>query len=85
MGLGKQTGLSQPNDAALCEAAIAAQAQLRMSIANVVDNISRGYLTQCQMPQATFFDQTLTLSCVPPLQCTCGVNDLSWTKLKFCI
>ena len=66
MGLGKQTGLSRPNDAALCEAAIAAQAQLRTSMTNVDVNVSLGYLTPCQMPQSTFFDHTSTSSCVPP-------------------
>ena len=66
--LRKQTILSRPNDAALCEAAIAAQAQLRTSMTNVDVNcnVGLGYLTQCQMPQSTFFDQTSTSSCVPP-------------------
>ena len=66
MGLGKQTGLSRPNDAALCEAVVAAQAPLRTSMTNVDVNVSLGYPTKCQMPQSTFFDRNFDLSCVPP-------------------
>ena len=50
----------------LCEAAVAAQAQLRTLMTNVDVNVSLGYLTPCQMPQSTFFDHTSTSSCVPP-------------------
>ena len=64
--LGKQTGLSRPNDAALCAAAVAAQAQLRTSMTNVAVNVSPGYPTKCQMPQSTFFGRNFDLRCVPP-------------------
>ena len=55
--LGKQTilVLSRPNDAARCEAAVAAQAQLRTPMTNEDASVSLGYLTPCQMPQSTFF------------------------------
>ena len=45
VGLGKQTGLPRPNDAALCEAAIDEQAQLRTPMTNADVNVSLGYPT----------------------------------------
>ena len=66
--LGKQTALSRPGDAALCEAALFAQAHLRTPMTK------RGCQTlalvirhKCQMPQSAFFDQNLSIGCVPPL------------------
>ena len=68
MGLGKQTGLSRPNDAALCEAVVAVQAPLSTPMTNADVNVGLGYLTKCQMPQSTFFDRNfdLIMSCMPP-------------------
>ena len=51
--LGKRTGLSRPNDAALCEAAVAAQAQLRTSMTNVVVSVSLGL--SGKMPDAPVY------------------------------
>ena len=65
--LGKQTWLSRPNDAALCEAAIAAQAQLRTSMTNADVNVSLGYPTECQMPPVYLLWPLLRLDlCAPP-------------------
>ena len=67
--LKKQTGLSRPNDAALCEAVVAAQApghQLRTSMTNVAVNVSLGLSDKVRCPQSTFFDRNFDLSCVSP-------------------
>ena len=64
MGLGKQTGLSRPNDAALCEAAVAAQAQLRTSMTNVAVNVSLGLSDK--MSDALGSLPSLTETVTPP-------------------
>ena len=72
MGLGKQTGLSRPYDAALLEAAMLAQAHLRSCVddqrgCQTLAVAIRHNVSHCQMPQSAVFDQTLRLElCAPP-------------------
>ena len=66
--LGKQTGLSRPNDAALCEAAVAAQALLRTSMTNVDVNVSLGLSDKMSdAPSLPSLTETSTLAVCPPL------------------